>query len=58
MGLTGSTPLGLTRTVLRAGPAGRFLAFTMFDINYHSVHHYYPRMPQASLPLFVSKLRP
>ncbi len=58
MGMTGSTVLGLTRTVVPSGPLGRFLVFTMFNITYHSVHHYYARMPQASLPRFVSALTP
>jgi fatty acid desaturase len=58
MGLTGSTVLGLTRTVVPAGPLGRFLSFTMFNITYHGVHHYYARMPQASLPQFASVLVP
>src|SRR5436190_940736 len=29
MGMTGSTVLGLTRTVVPSGPLGRFLVFTM-----------------------------
>jgi fatty acid desaturase len=58
MGLTGSTVLGLTRTVVPSGPLGRVLAFTLFNIPYHSVHHYYARMPQASLPRFTSVLAP
>src|SRR5215218_2849140 len=58
MGMTGSTVLGLTRTVVPSGPVGRALAFTLFNIPYHSVHHYYARMPQASLPGFASALAP
>jgi fatty acid desaturase len=58
MGLTGSTVLGLTRTVVPPGLIGRLLAFSMFNISYHSVHHYYARMPQASLRRFTSVLTP
>jgi fatty acid desaturase len=58
MGLTGSSVLGLTRTVVPTGPLGRLLAFTMFNVTYHGVHHYYARMPQASLPQFASVLVP
>src|SRR4051794_21488330 len=58
MGMTGSTVLGLTRTVVPSGPMGRLLAFTMFNITYHGVHHYYARMPQASLPRFTAVLTP
>jgi fatty acid desaturase len=58
MGLMGSTVLGLTRTVVPSGPLSRLLAFTMFNVSYHSVHHYYARMPQASLPRFAVELEP
>ncbi len=58
MGLTGSTVMGLTRTVVPQGRMGRFLAFSMFNIPYHGVHHYYARMPQAFLPRFASVLTP
>lgn len=58
MGLTGSTNLGLTRTVIPGTPLGRLLAFTMFNISYHGVHHYYAGMSQAALPLFTDVLAP
>jgi fatty acid desaturase len=58
MGLTGSSILGLTRTVVPTSPLGRLLAFSMFNISYHAVHHYYGAMPQASLPTFTSLLTP
>jgi fatty acid desaturase len=58
LGLTGSTVTGLTRTIVPQRPLGRLLAFTMFNINYHGVHHYYPRMPQTALPGFTGVLTP
>ncbi|HVK15987.1 MAG TPA: fatty acid desaturase [Fimbriiglobus sp.] len=58
MGMTGSTVLGLTRTVVPAGPLGRLLSFTLFNVNYHGVHHYYAAMPQRSLSRFAEDLRP
>jgi fatty acid desaturase len=58
MGLTGSTVLGLTRTIVPSGWLGRFIAFTLYNVSYHSVHHYYARMPQASLPSFASSIHP
>ncbi|MCI0681730.1 MAG: fatty acid desaturase [Gemmataceae bacterium] len=58
MGLTGSTNMGLTRTVIPSTPLGRLLAFTMFNISYHGVHHYYAGMSQAALPKFTAVLAP
>src|SRR5262249_22482046 len=58
MGLTGSSIMGLTRSVVPTTPLGRLLAFSMFNITYHGVHHYYSKMPQASLPGFANVLRP
>lgn len=58
MGLTGTSNLGLTRTVAPATLAGKLLAFTMFNISYHGVHHYYAGMSQAALPRFVEALAP
>jgi len=58
MGMTGTTVLGLTRTVVPGKPLDRFLAFTLYNVSFHSVHHYYARMPQASLPSFLPALTP
>lgn len=58
MGMSGSTVLGLTRTVAPTGRLGRLLSFTLFNVSYHSIHHYHAAMPQASLPQFASELRP
>ena len=58
MGLTGSSVTGLTRTVVPTSALGRWFAFTMFNINYHGVHHYYASLPQASLPKFTALLTP
>ena len=56
MGLTGSTPLGSTRSVVPRGPIGRLVAFTLFDIPYHGVHHRFAGMPHAKMPDFTSEL--
>jgi fatty acid desaturase len=53
MGLTGSTVLGLTRSVVPRGATGRFLALTLFNEPYHGVHHKYARMPLVALPRFA-----
>jgi fatty acid desaturase len=56
LGLTGSTPLGSTRSVVPRGPIGRLVAFTLFDIPYHGVHHRFAGMPHAKMPEFTSVL--
>jgi fatty acid desaturase len=58
MGLTGTTPLGATRSVLPAGWAGRLFAFTLFNEPYHGAHHTYPRVPLGELPRLASALAP
>lgn len=56
MGLTGNDVAGLSRSIAPTGPLGRLLAFTMFNISYHQVHHYYGRLPQSSLPSVAARL--
>jgi fatty acid desaturase len=56
MGMTGSTVLSCTRSILASGPLARFVSFTLFNINYHGIHHRYARIPQARLPELTSLL--
>lgn len=58
MGLTGSTALGSTRSVIPTGWAGRLLALSLLNEPYHGVHHVYARLPQTALPRFASALAP
>jgi fatty acid desaturase len=58
MGMTGSTVLGVTRSVLPPGWAGRLVAFSLFNEPYHGTHHKYARLPQGSLPQLPSALVP
>jgi fatty acid desaturase len=58
MGLSGSTPLGATRSVLAPGWVGRLVAFSLFNEPYHGVHHKYGGLPQGALPRLASALVP
>lgn len=58
MGLTGSTVLSSTRSVVDPGWLGRFLSFTLFNEPYHGVHHKYARLPYEVLPEFTEELVP
>jgi fatty acid desaturase len=58
MGLTGSTVLSSTRTIVSPGRVGRFLAFTLFHEPYHGVHHKFARLPHSVLPMFTADLTP
>jgi fatty acid desaturase len=58
MGLTGSTVLSSTRTIVSPGRVGRFLAFTLFHVPYHGVHHKFARLPHSVLPMFTADLTP
>ena len=58
MGLTSSTVLGSTRSVLSHGPIGRLVAFSLFNIPYHGVHHRYAGLPQSRMPEFTALLGP
>jgi fatty acid desaturase len=58
MGMTGSTVLGSTRSIVDPGLLGRLLAFTLFHEPFHGVHHKYARLPHAALPEFRDDLEP
>jgi fatty acid desaturase len=58
MGLAGTTVLGTTRSVVPAGPLGRLVARSLFNVSYHGVHHQFARMPCAALPDMTSCLTP
>src|SRR5262249_31150026 len=58
MGLTSSTVLGATRSVVAPGLGGQLLAFSLFNEPYHGVHHQYAGLPQVALPRLVSALTP
>ena len=58
IGLTGSGIKSLTRSVVPTLRLGRLIAFTMFNISYHTVHHRYGRMPETSLPQFADTMQP
>ncbi|GIW78571.1 MAG: hypothetical protein KatS3mg105_0378 [Gemmatales bacterium] len=58
MGLTGSTVLGSTRSVVPRTLLGRLAARTMFNIHYHGVHHKYGQMPSSVAPEFSDILMP
>ena len=55
---TGTTVEGLSRTVAPAGPLGRLLAMSLFNVTYHGVHHVYARLSPHALPNFVEELAP
>src|SRR5262249_9139177 len=57
-GMTGSTVLGSTRSIVDPGLLGRLLAFTLFHEPFHGVHHKYARLPHAALPEFTDDLEP
>lgn len=58
MGLTGSTALGCTRSVIPSGMMGRLLSWSLFHEPYHGVHHRYARLPHSRLPEFAAVLQP
>jgi fatty acid desaturase/ABC-type phosphate/phosphonate transport system substrate-binding protein len=58
MGMTGSTVLSSTRSIVDPGILGRLLAFTLFHEPFHGVHHKYARLPHAALPGFTDDLEP
>lgn len=51
MGMLGASPLGCTRTVVDQSWLGRALAFSMFNVSYHGLHHEYGAMPQDRIPV-------
>jgi fatty acid desaturase len=56
VGLTGSTVLGSTRSIVPRTRLGQVMARTLFNEPYHGVHHRYARLPQAALPEFAAIL--
>jgi fatty acid desaturase len=50
MGLVGSDPLSLTRTVINKSPLGRVRSTIMHNIEYHGVHHLMPTLKYGVLP--------
>jgi fatty acid desaturase len=58
MGLTGTTVLSSTRSVVNPGLLGQFLSFTLFNEPYHGVHHKFARLPYEVLPEFTEDLIP
>jgi hypothetical protein len=58
MGLTGPAPLGVTRSVVAPGWAGRAVAFSLFNEPFHGVHHLYAGLPQGVLPELAPALTP
>jgi fatty acid desaturase len=58
MGLTGTTILGVTRSIVPRSRLGRWMARSMFNISYHGVHHRYARLHASALPEFEEMLRP
>lgn len=58
MGLTGSTVLGSTRSVIPRSIVGHVFAFSLFNEPYHGVHHKFGQLPQTALPTFASMLAP
>jgi fatty acid desaturase len=58
MGMTGSTALGLTRSIVTPGPVGRLIAFLLFNEPYHGIHHKYPKLQAADLPQVLDMLTP
>lgn len=58
MGLSGSTPLSSTRSIVSPGPLGRLLSFSLFNEPYHGVHHRYAHVPQHAMPGFAYLLEP
>jgi fatty acid desaturase len=50
MGLFGSRALTATRSIVPPGPAGKLVAYSLFNEPYHGAHHLYARIPQTALP--------
>lgn len=41
-----------------SSPLGKALAFSLFNVSYHGVHHKYAKMPETELPNFTAELHP
>jgi fatty acid desaturase len=58
MGMTGTTALGATRSVVPAGWLGRLISVSLYHEPYHGAHHRYARLPQGALPAAAPLLTP
>ncbi|HEV7402469.1 MAG TPA: fatty acid desaturase [Chthoniobacteraceae bacterium] len=58
VGMTGSTPNGITRSVVADTWHGRLMAFSLLHEPFHGVHHQHAGVPHAGLPRLVSSLEP
>jgi fatty acid desaturase len=58
MGLTESSALGSTRSVVSPGILGRLLSFSLFNEPYHGVHHQDARIPNTVYPRFIDLVTP
>jgi fatty acid desaturase len=58
MGLTGTSALGSTRSVVSPGIVGRLLSFSLFNEPYHGVHHRDDRISCTVYPRFVDLVMP
>jgi fatty acid desaturase len=50
LGMTGSTALGLTRSVYPPSLLGRLVSVSMFHEPFHGIHHRFPQLPHEALP--------
>lgn len=58
VGMTGTTAVGLTRSVVPRAGWRRWLLLTLFYEPYHGVHHRYGKLPGLALPAFTAVLEP
>lgn len=58
MGLMGPPPLGVTRSIVPSGRIGRLLAWSLFNVGFHGIHHRFPRMQQTAMAQFIPVLAP
>ena len=58
MGMTGTTAVGGTRSVVYSRWPGWLFSYSLFHEPYHGVHHKYPRLPASVLPAACGILAP
>ncbi|MGB8168188.1 MAG: fatty acid desaturase [Chthoniobacteraceae bacterium] len=58
VGMTGSTVVGSTRSIVAETWAGRLVAFTLLHEPFHGVHHQRAGLPHAELPQHLADLMP
>lgn len=58
VGMTGSTPNGITRSIVANHWPGRLVAFSLLHEPFHGVHHQHAGVPHAKLPQLASSLEP